>query len=296
MGPLVCLPAEQGFLGDENRNLEGLATARAVVVPCPLEASVCYGAGTAGGPRAILEASHQVETWDEELGVDLGDCPGIVTLEALEAGGAITEVQQRLECVVGALLDRGMFPLVLGGEHSLTPGPVRAAAARHPGLTVLQIDAHADLRESYQGFPNSHACAMRRCLDDPAIRVVGVGIRSMSTAEARFAADNPQRIRHFLARGRRWTPGDVVAALEGPVYLSIDIDGLDSSLVPATGTPEPGGLSWEETLDLLRAIFTQRRVVAADLVELAPQPEHRASDYLAARLACKILGYAMHRG
>ncbi len=296
MGPLVCLPAEQGFLGDENLNLEGLATARAVVVPCPLEASVCYGAGTAGGPQAILEASHQVETWDEELGVDLGGCPGIATLEALQADGPITEVQERLEVVVGALLDRGLFPLVLGGEHSLTPGPVRAAAARFPGLTVLQIDAHADLRESYQGFPNSHACAMRRCLDDPAVRVVGLGIRSMSTAEARFAADNHRRVRHFLARGRRWTPKDVVAALEGPVYLSIDIDGLDSSLVPATGTPEPGGLFWDETLDLLRAVFNERQVVAADLVELAPQPEHRASDYLAARLACKILGYALHRG
>jgi len=294
MEALVCLPVEQGFLGDENRHEEGLDTARAVVVPCPLEATVCYGAGTAGGPQAILEASHQVETWDEELGVDLGACPGIATLAPLATEDSVPGVHRRLEGVVGTLLDRGVFPLVLGGEHSLTPGPVRAAATRFPGLTVLQIDAHADLREAYQGSADSHACAMRRCLDDPHLRVVGVGIRSMSSAEADFVVRNPRRVRHFRARGRRWTAEDVVACLEGPVYLSIDIDGLDSSLVPATGTPEPGGLFWEETLDLLRAVFTQRRVVAADLVELAPQAEHRASDYLAARLACKILGYAMH--
>ena len=294
MENLACLPFEQGFLGDENQTRAGLSQARAVVVPCPLESSVCYGAGTAGGPQAILEASHQVETWDEELGVDLGAAPGIVTLEPLPTQGSIEEVQERLEAVTGSLLDLGLFPLILGGEHSLTPGPVRAAAQRHPGLTVLQIDAHADLRESYQDLPNSHACAMRRCLDDPQVRVVGVGIRSMSSPEARYLAENPRRVKHFPARGRKWTPTDVLQALEGPVYLSIDIDGLDSSLVPATGTPEPGGLFWEETLDLLAAVFRNRQVVAADLVELAPSPEHRASDCLAARLACKILGYALH--
>ncbi|MGI5842714.1 MAG: agmatinase [Candidatus Xenobium sp.] len=290
---LDCLPAEQGFLGDENRHLSGLDSARAVVVPCPLEASVCYGAGTSRGPQAILEASHQVETWDEELGVDLGGA-GIATLEALEVHGSIPEVQERLARTVGSLLDRGAFPLVLGGEHSLTPGAVRAVSQRFPGLMVLQVDAHADLRESYQGNANSHACSMRRCLDDPSLRVVGVGIRSMSAAEARFAAQNPERVRHFLARGRSWTAREVLATISSPVYLSLDLDGLDCSLLPATGTPEPGGLFWEETLDLLRALFRERKVVAADLVELAPIPGQPASDYLAARLATKILAYALH--
>lgn len=294
MDRLASAPADLGFLGDENHNPGGLAAARAVVVPCPLEATVCYGAGTAGGPQAILEASYQAETWDEELGVDLGALPGIGTLEAVDCSGSVEAVQERLEGVVGTLLDAGRFPLVLGGEHSLTPGPVRAAAARFPGLTVLQIDAHADLRESYQGFANSHACAMRRCLDDPEVRVVGVGIRSMSAPEALYARQHPDRVRLFLARGRKWTVEDVLGALPGPVYLSVDIDGLDPSLVPATGTPEPGGLFWEETLDLLRAVFQQRQVVAADLVELAPHPELHASTFLAARLACKILGYALH--
>ncbi len=290
---MACLPAELGFLGDENLHVQGLENARAVVVPCPLEASVCYGAGTSRGPQAILEASHQVETWDEELGIDLGASLRIATLEPLEVHGTIAEVQARLARTVGDLLDRGVFPLILGGEHSLTPGGVQAAARRFPGLTVLQIDAHADLRDGYQGHADSHASAMRRCLDDPAIRIVGVGIRSMSAPEARFAAQNPQRVRHFLARGRRWTPAEVLEAVEGPVYLSVDLDGLDSSLVPATGTPEPGGLFWEETLDLLRALFRERRVVAADVVELAPLPGQPASDYLAARLASKILAYAL---
>ncbi len=215
-------------------------------------------------------------------------------MEPLEVQGSISEVQERLTRTLASLLDRGAFPLILGGEHSLTPGAVRAASQRFPGLTVLQIDAHADLRDGYQGHADSHASAMRRCLDDPSLRVVGVGIRSMSAAEARFAAQNPDRVRHFLARSRRWTAREVLAAVSGPVYLSVDLDGLDCSLLPATGTPEPGGLFWEETLDLLRALFQERKVVAADLVELAPIPGQPASDYLAARLASKILAYALH--
>jgi len=269
----------------------------AVVWPVPLERTTSYAAGTAGGPRAILDASRQVETYDDEL--ENEPCrQGIHTLPEMDTRhGPLEELLGSLRRAAADLLDDGKFFLALGGEHSLTPPLVAACAAKYPGLSVLQIDAHADLRDQYEGSPNSHACAMRRVLDVcPAVQV---GIRNISAEEAAALPRLATRI--FPARslhGRpaaEWVP-QVLSALTDNVYLTVDIDGLDPSLVPATGTPEPGGLGWYETLALLRALFERKRVVAADLVELMPRPGQHASDFLCARLAYKIISYRLSLG
>jgi agmatinase len=273
------------------------ATSPVVVWPVPLERTTTYMAGTGRGPRAIIEASRAVETWDEELEAE-ACLRGIHTLPEIDTRhGAIEEVLRALGKAATALLEDGKFFLALGGEHSLTPPLVAACAAKSPGLSVLQIDAHADLRAQYEGSPHSHACALRRVLEIcPAVQV---GIRSLSVEEAEAIPRLPTRV--FFARDlHRRPPGEwipeIVGALGDPVYLTLDIDGLDPALVPATGTPEPGGLGWYDTLALLRAVFERKRVVAADLVELLPQPGQHASDFLCARLAYKIIVYKLLLG
>lgn len=266
----------------------------AVVWPIPLERTTSYAAGTSRGPRAILDASRQVEAYDDEL-EDEPCRQGIHTFPEMDTRhGGIEEVLDSIKHTAGVLLDDRKFFLALGGEHSLTPPLVAACAAKFPGLSVLQIDAHADLRDQYEGSPHSHACAMRRVVEIcPAVQVA---IRNLSAEEAEAVPQLPTRI--FPARklhGRaasEWVP-EVVSALSDTVYLTLDIDGLDPSLVPATGTPEPGGLGWYDTLALLRGLFEKKRVVSADLVELMPQPGQHASDFLCARLAYKILSYKM---
>jgi agmatinase len=192
--------------------------------------------------------------------------------------------------VASEILAHDKFLVTLGGEHSITPPLVAAAAARHPGLTVLQIDAHADLRDSYMGTPHNHACAMRRTLEHA--RITQVGIRSMSTEEARVAASLDTTIFYdvTMRRDPNWIQR-VVESLKDPVYITIDVDGIDPAVMPATGTPEPGGLSWYETLALLRATLTNRTVVACDVVELSPIPGLLAPNFLCAKLIYKMLTY-----
>jgi agmatinase len=187
-------------------------------------------------------------------------------------------------------MKRDKFPVVLGGEHSITPPVVAAVAEKHPGLSVLQRDAHADLRESYMGTPHNHACAMRRSLEFA--RVTQVGIRSMSTEEAQAAGSLDTTIFYDVSMrsDSRWIDR-VVDTLSDTVYLSIDVDGLDPAIMPATGTPEPGGLSWYEILALLRATVARKKVVACDVVELSPLPGLMAPNFLCAKLVYKILGY-----
>jgi agmatinase len=202
----------------------------------------------------------------------------------------------QLAGLVEGVLGEGKFPFVLGGEHSLTPGAVRPIAARNPGLVVLQLDAHADLRDGYQGERYSHAAAMRRVLDLAGVSLVSVGIRAVSTEEVEFYAANRDRITiHWAKDQARWDIEQIVAPLRGrPVYVTFDIDVLDSSVMPATGTPTPGGLSYGQTLGLLRrACEAAGRVVGADLVEFAPIAGLHACDYTAAALAYKTLAYAM---
>jgi agmatinase len=200
-----------------------------------------------------------------------------------------------LEGIVERVLAAGRFPFVLGGEHSLTAGAIRPFVRRHPELVVLQLDAHADLRDGYQGERYSHAAAMRRVLDHPGVTLVQAGIRALSLAEAEFYAANRHRIHmHLAADQARWDSEAMLAPLAGrPVYITVDIDALDGSIMPATGTPTPGGMTYPQVLAIIRRAAELGRVVGMDLVELAPIPGLHAYDFLAAQLAARMLNYAL---
>lgn len=292
---LAYLQPEQAFLEPDRPDARDPARARAVVIPFGLEASVSYGSGTSRGPAAILEASHQLELYDEELGREACLDYGIATIAEPAIAAPIAKALDQLEGLVETVLAANRFPLVLGGEHSLTAGAIRPFARRFPGLVVLQFDAHADLRDGYQGEFFSHAAAMRRVLDNPDVSLVSVGIRAISKAEADFVAANPDRVRIFWGRDQaRWEIDDIVAPLRGrPVYVSFDIDGLDGAVMPATGTPTPGGLSYLHALAILRRAAEVSTIVGADVVELAPIPGLHVCDYTAAALAYKIMSYAL---
>jgi len=282
-----------GQFGGALPETRSYADSAAVILPLPFEKTVSYMPGTRNGPREIINASAQVELWDEEVGIDIHP-RGIFTLPELdlshdEMPAAIAEMER----VAGAVMDDGKFLVTLGGEHSITPPLVAAAAKRHKGLTVLQIDAHADLRDGYQGEPNSHASAMMRTLDH-ASSLVQVGIRNISEEEVKALPGLNTTI--FYDWNMRDDPqwmDKVLAALQGPVYLTIDVDGIDPALIPATGTPEAGGLAWRELTTLLRRVFTEKHVVACDVVELCPIPGHWSSNFVAARLVYKLLTYKL---
>ena len=269
-----------------------LDDAGVVLLPIPLDRTTSYVPGTRYAPREVLHASSQTELWDEELGRDIS-AARIVTLPEMDLpyadqARAIAEIAR----VATGLVARGAFLIGLGGEHSITPPLVQATASRHPGLSVLQIDAHADLRESYLGSPHSHACAMRRTLEFA--RCTQVAIRSISEPEARAVPGLNTTIFYdtTMRRDPQWIDR-VVDTLADTVYVTIDCDGLDPAVMPAVGTPEPGGLSWHELLALLRATFARRRVVGCDVVELCPIPGMVAPNLLVARLLYKLVGYHM---
>jgi len=266
------------------------ANAKAVILPIPLESTTSYVNGTRNGPREILVASSHMELWDEELNTDIHGI-GIYTLPEMELpfddmGVLMAEIRR----VVAALVEHDKFPVVLGGEHSITSPVVAAMAAKHPGLSVLQIDAHADLRECYMGTRYNHACAMRRVLEFA--RCTQVGIRSLSTEEAKAAPTLPTDIFFDvdMRQDKNWIE-QVVESLGETVYITIDCDGMDPAIMPAVGTPEPGGLSWYEMLSLLRSVISNRHVVGCDLVELCPIPGMVAPNFLCAKLIYKILTY-----
>ena len=264
--------------------------ARVVVLPVPVDRTTTYVGGTRNGPREILHASSHMELWDEELGTDVHGV-GIFTLPEMELPfGELEPLMAEIRRVATELLSRDKFLVTLGGEHSITPPVVAAAAARYPGMSVLQIDAHADLRDCYMGTPHNHACAMRRSLEHAP--VTQVGIRSMSTEEAQAAPNLNTTIFYDVSMRRdpAWIDR-VVETLTDEVYVTIDVDGLDPAIMPATGTPEPGGLSWYETLALLRATIERRTVIACDVVELSPLPGIMAPNFLCAKLVYKILTY-----
>jgi agmatinase len=292
---LDYLPVEQSFLAPVGVDAADPASARAVAIPFGLEVSVSYGGGTAAGPAAILAASHQVELYDDELECEPVRRYGVAALREPAIAKPIEAALAQLEGLVEAVLEVGKFPLVLGGEHSLTPAPVRALARRHKDLVVLQLDAHADLRDGYQGEPFSHAAAMRRVLDNRNVSLVSAGIRAVSTEEVAFYEANRDRINiHWAKDQARWDIAAMVAPLKGrPVYLTFDIDALDASVMPATGTPTPGGLGYATALAILRRACEAGNVVGADLVELAPIEGLHACDYTAAAIAYKMLSYAL---
>ena len=268
--------------------------ARVVVLPVPLDRTTSYVAGTRNGPHEILVASSHMELWDEETGTDVHSI-GIFTLPEMDFPfGTIDEVVAEIRRVASEIVGRGKFPVVLGGEHSITPAIVAAIAERHPGLSVLQIDAHADLRDTYMGTPHNHACAMRRVLEHAP--TTQVGIRSLSPEEAAAIPSLPTHVFYdFNMRADPDWMDRVVATLSDTVYVTIDVDGFDPAIMPATGTPEPGGLSWYEMIGLLRKVAEKKRVVGFDLVELSPMGGNVAPNFLCAKLIYKLLSYTFGR-
>ncbi len=267
-------------------------TARAALLPIPCEATTTYVKGTARGPQAIIAASHQVELYDEELGRETYRA-GIATLPDLEVAGLPYEqAAERIGAAARRVLDDGKLLVSLGGEHSITPPLVEAAASVCGPLTVLQLDAHADLRETYDGTPHSHACALRRVTErHPAVQI---GVRNLSADEAALVqlGGHTLFLAHHMAAEPSW-PDRALDRLNGTLYLTIDLDYFDPSLIPAVGTPEPGGPGWYDTLRFLRRVAARCRIVAIDLVELCPLPGHIVSDFAAAKLAYRLIGYAL---
>jgi agmatinase len=276
------------------------ARARVVVVPVPFDGTTCYRPGTREGPQAIVDASRNLELYDTELRRSPYTV-GIHTLRAVEiVNGDATAMVERVEQVTERLLGAGKWVLTLGGDHLVAIGAIRAHARRYPGLSVLQLDAHADLRDEYEGAHYSAATVMRRTLDIcPSI--VQVGIRSLSEPEARLVEERaiPQLlaadIHEQQAQGRRDWVERTLAALHDEVYVTFDIDCFDPSLVPGTGTPEPGGLGWYDAIGLLTEVAARRRIVGADVVELSPLLEGHTSPVVAAKLAYKLIGLATSR-
>ena len=271
--------------------------AAAVVLPVPYDATTSYRAGARDGPRAIIEASRYLELYEPELDLEPSDW-GIATLPEIEPDVSGPEAMiDRVEGAVREVIGAGKLPVVLGGEHSITVGAVRAARQAFPGLSVLQLDAHADMRDSYQGSRFGHATVMRRVRESVAT-VVQVGVRSISAEERdhlrQTGADVAiYRERDLLDPDRR---RDVTSRLSNEVYVTIDLDALDPGFMPAVGTPEPGGLSWTETVSLLREVAETSRIVGFDVVELAPSEGPVASAFSAARLAYTMIGYSLTLG
>lgn len=262
----------------------------AIVLPVPYERTTSYGQGTRNGPRELLLASAQVELWDEEIGADV-HARGMFTAPEMDLTAlSIDDALRTIQDTAGSLLALEKFLVTLGGEHSITAPLVAAAAKQRPGVTVLQVDAHADLRDSYLDEPNSHACAMRRTLDHAPI--VQVGIRNISEDEVRMLPSLRTTVFYDwnMREDARWIDR-AVEALSDDVYITIDLDGLDPGVMPAVGTPEPGGLSWRELTALLRRTFERKRVVACDVVELCPVPGLLSPNFVAARLVYKLLTY-----
>jgi len=294
----------RNFLGLDEATSD-FDTARAVILPVPYEATVSYGAGTGNGPAAILEASRYIELYDQELSSE-PSVAGIATLPELHLTGAGPEAAVReLREAYDALLDGASgagarFVVMLGGEHSISSAPILAWANRLQAqgrrLSVLQLDAHTDLRPEYEGSPYSHASVMHRVHE--AVDIVAVGIRALTREEKELARAS-DHIHLFLAddihAGDAWID-EVLACLGPDVYLTFDVDAFDPSLVPATGTPEPGGLEWYPVLKLLRRVFRERAVHGADVVELAPIPGFHAPDFLVAKLVYKLIGYRFADG
>lgn len=295
--PFTPLGKKKNFLGI-GREISSYGSSRIVVLPVPYEHTVSYGGGTGRGPRAILDASRYVEFYDEELGVELCKSAGIATLPPLALGKSTDEKAiARIYGAVKKLIADDKFVAVLGGEHTVSQAPIKAYLEKYPDLSVIQFDAHADLRDTYEGSKFSHACVMARVCEfmNPA-RVVQVGIRALCPEEAEFIRRSG--ITTLYAHQIRATddsiPG-VLPRLSQHVYVTFDVDAFDPPIMPSTGTPEPNGLFWPETMKLLRLIGEQKRIVGFDVVEFAPKKGVQHPDYTAAKLTYKLMNYAFNK-
>ena len=269
-----------------------------VVIPFPVDMTTTYMAGTRNGPRAILDASSHMELFDEENKIEPYRAGIFVSTEVpIHLSGPVA-AQKEVERRVKATVRAGKVPVLLGGEHSGTVGAVIALRKRYGDLTVLQFDAHTDLRDTYLGTQHNHACVARRIVEAGA-RLVQVGIRSMSEEEDRFLK-KAEEVKTFYASEVRDNVADVtkgvVSSLSENVYISIDLDVFDPGIMPAVVTPEPGGLTWFEGIDILRDVMrSNRNIVGFDVMELAPIAGMAAPDYLAARLCYRMMGWLVAR-
>ena len=284
------LSNKQGFLGIDNKFS---IKEKVVVVPFGLEKTVSYGGGTKNGPKEIIKASHQVELYDEELSCEPYKKIGIKTLKPFKIDKNINKALNKMSKINEEILSKNMFPLTFGGEHSITPGCIAPFTKKHKKLCLLHFDAHADLRDSYNGEKYSHASAIRRCLDYKNVSVISFGIRNISKNEVPYLKKNSNRIKIFWAKDKKkWNLNSFKKLIKNKtVYLTFDVDGLDSSIMPATGTPEPGGLLWDETLEIIKIAMKNSKIVGADINELAPIKGFNSYNFLVAKLAYKILSY-----
>ena len=284
------LSNKNGFLGIDNKvNFKE----KVVVIPFGLEKTVSYGGGTKNGPKEIIKASHQVELYDEELNCEPYKKIGIKTLKPFKIDKNIKKALNKMSKVNQEILDKKLFPMTFGGEHSITPGCIAPFTKKYKNICLLHFDAHADLRESYNGEKFSHASAIKRCLDYPNVSVISFGIRNISESEITFLKKNSSRINIFWAKDKsKWNLNKFKKLIKNKtVYLTFDVDGLDSSIMPATGTPEPGGLLWDETLNIIRIAAKNSKIVGADINELSPIKGFNSYNFLVAKLAYKILTY-----
>ena len=292
---MKTLPQKTNFLGIE-KEFSSYENSKIAIYSAPLENTVSYGSGTKNGPKEILKASHYVEFYNEEMDRELCFEKGIATLpikifDKLKSKSAIDKIEKD----VANILTDEKFVVMLGGEHTVTLGSVSAHHKKYDNLSILQFDAHSDLRDSYEGDKYSHASVMRRVYEFNK-NIVQVGIRALCKEEADLIKS--EKIKTFYMRDIRsekskvkWQK-NVVESLKENVYITFDIDGFDPSIVPATGTPEPGGLFWDETLDLIKLVGKKKNIVGFDVVELAPSKHHTTSNYITAKLVYKILNYA----
>ncbi len=284
------LSNKKGFLGIDNIfNINE----KAIVIPFGLEKTVSYGGGTKNGPKEIIKASHQVELYDEEFNCEPFRKIGIKTIKPFKISKNIKIALDQISKLNEKILSKNLFPLTLGGEHSITPGCIRPFAKKYKNICILHFDAHADLRNSYNNEKYSHASAIRRCLDNKNISLISFGIRNISKEEIPYLKKNSKRINIFWAKDKKkWDLKRFKNLIKKKnVYLTFDVDGFDSSLMPATGTPEPGGLFWDETLEIIKIAAKNSNLVGADINELAPIKGFNSYNFLVAKLAYKILSY-----
>ena len=279
-----------GYLGVDNKfNFKE----KVVVVPFGLEKTVSYGSGTKNGPKEIIKASHQVELYDEELNCEPYKKIGIKTLKPFKINRNINKALKKIADVNENILNKKLFPITLGGEHSITPGCIYPFVKKYKNLCLLHFDAHADLRESYNGEKFSHASAIKRCLDHKNVSLISFGIRNISSGEIPFLKKNSKRIKIFWAKDKlKWDLKKFKNLIRNKnVYLTFDVDGFDSSIMPATGTPEPGGLFWDETLNIIKIASKNSNIVGADVNELSPIKGFNSYNFLVAKLVYKIISY-----
>ena len=285
---LQYLSNKKGFLGIDNKfNFKE----KVVVIPFGLEKTVSYGGGTKNGPKEIIKASHQVELYDEELNCEPFRKIGIKTLKFFKIDKNIKKALKKIAEINNRLLTKKLFPMTLGGEHSITAGCIVPFVKKYKKICILHFDAHADLRENYNGEKFSHASAMRRCLDYKNVSIISFGIRNISQEEIPFLKKNKSRINIFWAKDKaKWDFKKFKRLIKNKtVYLTFDVDGLDSSIMPATGTPEPGGLLWDEALNIIKIATKNSNIVGADVNELAPIKGFNSYNFLVAKLVYKIL-------